>query len=190
MNDLSSQRMLSLWLRRFSTDRIAKLRESPDGRSAPLVVTSKRGNVEILTAIDDAAEKLGLLTGMALAQARAMRPGKKAVPEDIEAECNLARLNRNLVSIRYTPLVACDDAPDGLLLDISGCAHLHGGEHKLVARSRRPIRRAALPTRFAIAGTIGTTSGCRAYGEPGEMFRAKSAHCSCYAPLRAAASRP
>ena len=34
--------------------------------------------------------------------------------------------------LRYTPLVACD-APDGLLLDITGCAHLYGGEDALVA---------------------------------------------------------
>ena len=32
--------------------------------------------------------------------------------------------------LRYTPLVACD-SPDGLLLDIGGCAHLYGGEQAL-----------------------------------------------------------
>ena len=65
-----SQRMLSLWLRRLSTDRIARSRRP----SAPLVVTGRRGNAEMLIAVDDAAERLGLSPGLALAQARAMHP--------------------------------------------------------------------------------------------------------------------
>jgi protein ImuB len=36
---------------------------------------------------------------------------------------------------RFTPMVALDP-PDGLLLDISGCAHLFGGEAALVAQAR------------------------------------------------------
>ncbi|MGB8143035.1 MAG: DNA polymerase Y family protein, partial [Pseudolabrys sp.] len=113
--------MLSLWLRRFSTDRIARSRKS----SAPLVVTNRRGNSEILIAVDDAAERLGLSPGLALAQARAMHPGIDTVPEDTEADAALLESVADWC-LRYTPLVACD-APDGLLLDISGCAHLYGG---------------------------------------------------------------
>src|SRR4029450_14088948 len=76
MSDSSSQRMLSLWLRRLSTDRIARLRKnSPPLRNArggerALVVAGKRGNAEVLIAIDDAAERLGLARGRALAHAR------------------------------------------------------------------------------------------------------------------------
>ena len=74
---------------------------------------------------------LGLATGLALAQARAMHPGIDAVPEDAEADAALLESIADWC-LRYTPLVACD-APDGLLLDISGCAHLFGGERELVA---------------------------------------------------------
>ena len=42
-----SQRLLSLWLRRLSTDRIARSREV----SAPLVIYGKRGNAELIVAI-------------------------------------------------------------------------------------------------------------------------------------------
>ena len=131
MSDSSSQRMLSLWLRRLSTDRIARSREKSPELSAPLVVTGKRGNAEVLTAVDEAAERLGLSPGLALAQARAMHPDIEAVPEDTEADAVLLETIADWC-LRYTPLVACD-TPDGLLLDISGCAHLYGGEHALVA---------------------------------------------------------
>jgi protein ImuB len=108
--------MLSLWLRRLPTDRIARSRE----QISPLVTYGKRGNAELLTAVDDAAEGLGLSAGLALAQARAMHPDIVAIAEDTDADADLLERVADWC-LRYTPLVACDP-PDGLLLDISGCA--------------------------------------------------------------------
>ncbi len=156
MSVSSSQRMLSLWLRRLSTDRIVRSREnrkkSPE-RSSPLVVTGKRGNVEVLTAVDEAAERLGLKPGLTLAQARAMHPGIEAVAEDTESDSALLESIADWC-LRYTPLVACD-APDGLLLDISGCTHLYGGERELVADLSNRLDNAGFAYSLAIAGTIG-----------------------------------
>jgi len=160
MSNSSSQRMLSLWLRRLSTDRIAKSREC----SAPLIVTGKRGNVEVLTAVNDAAERLGLSSGLALAQARAMHPGINAVAEDAEADAALLESIADWC-LRYTPLVACD-TPDGLLLDISGCAHLYGGERELAADLSGRLEDAGLAYSLAIAGTIGAAWASAHYGEP------------------------
>ena len=52
---------------------------------------------------------------------------------------------------RFTPLAA-SDAPDGLVLDIAGAAHLFGGEAALARAHRgqaRPPRRAGRPCRHA-----------------------------------------
>ncbi|MGB8045137.1 MAG: DNA polymerase Y family protein [Pseudolabrys sp.] len=160
MNDSFSQRTLSLWLRRLSTDRIARSHK----RSAPLVITGKRGNAEVLTAVDDAAERLGLSPGLALAQARAMHPGIDAVDENAEADTALLESIADWC-LRYTPLVACD-APDGLLLDISGCAHLYGGEHELVADLAARLENAGFAYWLAIAGTIGAAWAAAHHGEP------------------------
>ena len=47
---------------------------------------------------------------------------------------------------RFTPLVALDP-PHGLFLDITGCAHLFGGERALLqTRLRRADPAAALPS--------------------------------------------
>jgi len=214
MSVSSSQRMLSLWLRRLSTDRIARSRHesreassrplSPSPRlrgegwdegafqqaqtrgqapspgsfhdptsprvagrgeeKAPLVVTGKRGNVEVLTAVDAAAEQLGLSPGHTLAQARAMHPGIDAVAEDIEADSALLDSIADWC-LRYTPLVACD-APDGLLLDISGCTHLYGGERELTADLAARLNNAGFDWSFAIAGTIGAAWAAAHYGKP------------------------
>jgi protein ImuB len=160
MSNSSSQRMLSLWLRRLSTDRIARSHE----RHAPLVVTGKRGNAEILTAVDDAAERLGLSPGLALAQARAMHPGIETVAENVEADAALLESIADWC-LRYTPLVACD-MPDSLLLDISGCAHLYGGEHELVADLASRLENAGFAYSLAIAGTIGAAWAAAHYGKP------------------------
>src|SRR5690348_15732380 len=133
----NSQRMLSLWLPRFATDRIARSREAQPLAPSPrlrgegdehcashagrgeggLVIYGKRGNADVLTAVDDAAARRGLSVGLALAQARAMHPTLAALPEDPQADATLLEKFADWC-LRYTPLVACD-SPDGLLLDIS-----------------------------------------------------------------------
>jgi len=150
--------MLSLWLRRFATDRIVRSREV----SSPLVIYGKRGNAELIVAVDEAAERLGLSAGLALAQARAMHPALEAIEE--EAEASLLEKIADWC-LRYTPLVACDP-PDGLTLDIGGCAHLYGGEHKLVADLGARIAQAGFAYNIAIAGTIGAAWAAAHYGAP------------------------
>jgi protein ImuB len=118
------------------------------------VIAGPRGNVEMLVAVDAAAERRGLRPGLALADARAMYPDIVVLPEDAAAD---ERLLERLADacLRYTPLTAVDP-PGGLLLDISGCAHLFGGEEGLLADLSARLARLGLAHRAAIAGNIGT----------------------------------
>jgi len=139
------------------------------GRDVPLIITGKRGNADVLTAVNDAAERLGLSPGLALAQARAMHPDIEALEEDAGADGTLLEQIADWC-LRFTPLVAYDvacDAPDGLLLDISGCAHLYGGEDALVADLAARLEAAGFAYRIAIAGSIGAAWAAAHYGEPG-----------------------
>ena len=129
-----------------------------------MVVYGKRGNAETIVAVDEAAERLGLHTGLALAQARAMHPALHAIEEDAAADAALLEKVADWC-LRYTPLVACD-APDGLLLDISGCAHLYGGQHQLAADLGQRLNRAGFAYRIAIAGSIGAAWAAAHFGEP------------------------
>src|SRR5215831_2422283 len=156
----SSQRILSLWLERLSTDRIARQwREAP----SPLVVFGKRGNLDLLLAVDIAAERLGPAAGLALAQARAMHPALIAVPEDQDADARLLDAVADACQ-RYTPLVAVDP-PDGILLDIGGCAHLFGGEKKLREDVIARMTRLGFSARAAIAASIGAASATARFGD-------------------------
>jgi protein ImuB len=118
-----------------------------------LVVAGPRGNVDVLTAVDAVAARRGLRPGLALAEARAMYPALDVVPEDAAADARLLDALAELCQ-RYTPLIAVD-SPDGLKLDIGGCAHLFGGEADLVADLSARLTRLGFAHRIAVAGTIG-----------------------------------
>jgi len=119
----------------------------------PLVIAGRHRNVEQLVAVDATAERLGLVPGLALAQARAMHPDLAVVPEDPAADHKQLDELADWC-VRYTPLIAIDP-PDGILLDISGCAHLFGGEEILVHDLTSRIANAGFTLRAAIASTIG-----------------------------------
>jgi protein ImuB len=97
------------------------------------------------------AKARGLVPGMMLADARAIAPNLRVHPADAEAE---AQLLDNIADWcrRFTPLVA-RDAPDGLLLDITGAAHLFGGEAQLVRDIEARLAAQNFAARAAIAPT-------------------------------------
>ena len=116
-----SRRYLSVWLKRLSTDRIERRSSTPD--KAPLIVVEPVKAALRICALNDAAAALGLKMRMPLADARAMHPSiqvENADPQRVRS-C-FARSNSRLVR----PLHAARwlDPPDGLILDVSGCAHL------------------------------------------------------------------
>jgi protein ImuB len=101
--------------------------------------------------MDDAAARLGLEIGQPLANARAICPDIKVFDADQGADL------RTLNDIadwcdRFTPLVALDP-PHGLFLDITGCAHLFGGEAALLQTICRALTRQGFAVSAGIAGT-------------------------------------
>lgn len=128
-----------------------------------------------LHALDAEALRLGLEPGMALADARARVPDLVAMPHDPEGEAALmARLAD--ACDRYTPLVAID-APDGLILDMSGCTHLHGGEAALEQDAMRRMQAQGMRARSARAATPEAALALARYGAGGmaETGRAEAA---------------
>jgi protein ImuB len=94
------------------------------------VFSRRENNTQRIAALDEQARTLKLKPGMGIAEARAMHPSIEVVEEDVQAD---RRLLDGLADWcdRYTPLVALDGA-DGLFLDITGCAHLFGGEQAML----------------------------------------------------------
>jgi protein ImuB len=141
-----------VWLRRLPTDRIAK-HFPPDA----LVIAAPIKSALRLFAVNDAAAKLGLRVGMPLADARAMYPKLAVADADERADFALLEAIAEWCD-RYTPLVGLDP-PDGLTLDISGCAHLFGGEAALAHDLVRRLSAQGLQARVAMADTVGCAWG-------------------------------
>jgi protein ImuB len=155
-----SRRILSLWLRRLPADRLT--RRSPDLAGQPLaVVAAIRGSRQI-TALNDEAARLGLRAAMSLADARAMYPQLVAIDADEAADAMTLDHIADWCD-RYTPLVGLD-SPDGLFLDISGCAHLFGGEENLRRDLLRRLAMQGFHARAAIADTPGCAWAVARYG--------------------------
>src|SRR5207253_4150399 len=80
-------------------------------------------------------------------------------PRDADPTADAAALRRlALWCLRYTPIAAPWDessGADGLFLDITGCAHLFGGEERLLANLSTRLRAFGLFPRTAIADTAG-----------------------------------
>ncbi|NEU99713.1 DNA polymerase Y family protein [Bradyrhizobium sp. UFLA 03-164] len=105
----------------------------------------------LLHSIDEAAVRAGLSIGLPLANARAICP--ELTVYDADPAADLKTLNDIADWCdRFTPLVALDP-PYGLFLDITGCAHLFGGERALLQIVTHALSRRGFAVSAAIAGT-------------------------------------
>lgn len=129
---------------------------TPLDPNAPLVI-AEAAEAPRITAVNRAAAEAGLTVGLRLADARA-RIGALQVRTEEPAADRAALERLALWATRYTPSVALYDnhsGTDGIFLDITGAAHLMGGEDKLLEDLSQRLNAAGLPARLAAAETPG-----------------------------------
>ena len=143
---------MSIWFRHLLTDGLARRR--PELKDTCFVLAAPVKNRIIITASSKAAEQQGAFTGMAVADARAAVP-ELVVIDDVPRQANKLLHLIGLACIRYTPIISLD-LPDGVMLDISGCAHLWGGEREYLKEIVLKLRIAGFDARGAIADTPGS----------------------------------
>ena len=160
------KRFMSIWFPHLITDWYTVRHRELAGM--PLVFTIKERGRLVITAANAEAEKQGVCTGMVAADAKAIMPGLQVVDE-IPGQAE--RLLRAIGDwcIRFTPGVAID-MPDGLVLDISGCAHLWGGEQEYLKDIVAKLGKRGYDIRVAIAGTIGTAWAIARFGQGMEII--------------------
>jgi protein ImuB len=122
-----------------------------DSSNFPCIVVAKQNNALQISALDDAAARLGLEAGLPLANARAVCPDIQVFDADQAADAQILNDIADWCD-RFTPLVALDST-HGLFLDITGCAHLFGGEAALMQMLCDALARQGFAVSAAIAGT-------------------------------------
>lgn len=173
-------RFLYIWLPRLATDRYT--RKPPPDIDPPLdreafAVTETVGGTVRLAGINRAGLKARLHCGMPLADARAILPGLITLPARRDGDrAALKALSR--WADRYSPWAAAErraeDVPDygdgGLWLNITGCAHLFGGEADMAAAITRQITAMGFETRLGLADTPGGAwAAARHHGGSGHI---------------------
>ncbi len=161
---------MAVWLARLAIDRW-QLADGP--RADPVALISDSAHGPRITAINAAAREAGVRVGTSLTDARALCPELAVAPADPAGD--LALLEKlALWAQRWGPWSALDP-PDGLLVDVSGVAHLFGGEKALLVDVGERLAARGLTARLAVAPTAGAAWALAHYGPERAVLEAGGA---------------
>ena len=148
---MPARRILSLWFPRLGAERL--LRQGRGLPDLPFATVTDLPAGQALVSLSAAAEAAGLAPGQPLGDARAICPALVTRPRNAEAEAAfLAALAR--WAGRFSPWVA-PEPPAALMIDLTGSAHLFGGEEGVVAALAGDCARFGLTVQAGIADTPG-----------------------------------
>ncbi len=170
------KRYLSVWFpdwpltrlrrKRFALNTLRTRADGPETR-LPFVLTEAGPSGLVVAAANHRAQTLGISPGLGFTDARARAP--KLHAEEIDRTADAEALDRLAHwMIRFTPLIAIDGV-DAVMLETTGCAHLHGGEAAMMANIATMLEQNALPHQMGLAGTAGAASAL-ARATPGKAL--------------------
>ena len=157
------KRVVSVWLPRLAIERLRRSGFAPPD-DVPFAIASS-GQLRRITAVNPAARRAGIATGMNVADAMAVFPGLALASADDAADRAVLDRLADWCS-HYTPWAAVDPWTHGfgLWLDVSGCAHLFGGEAGLVSHLTGRLRQLGFSARAALADTPGAAWAWARFG--------------------------
>src|SRR6267378_5035196 len=160
------RRVIYLWLPRWPIDRLRLSRwknYAAPADGVPFATVADAAGRRLLAAVNPAATAAGLAPGMPLADALSFFPGlATAAAEPAEDAAALRRLAEWCG--RYSPWTA-SDGTDGVRVEITGSAHLWGGEAALAADLMARLDRRHVSGRIAIADTLGAALAMARFAE-------------------------
>lgn len=166
------KRVCSIWFKHLAIERWAKSAGSPP--DAPVVLILEGPHGPVIHQVTKAAARRGAKVGARLTDARALDPSLIALPADPEGDLMLVRRLARWAG-RWSPLVEMDD--DGLCLDVTGVAHLFGGEEALAKDIRRRFGQAGLTVRVAIAPTAAAAWALSHFARPVSIVTIEAGRC-------------
>jgi protein ImuB len=188
---VSDKRIMSIWLVDWPVHRLA--RAHGVDAAEPLALRASRQGGERVFGLNEPARALGVSRGQLLADALAVARGLKVHAADSHEDAKVLKQVSDWCG-RYTPWTAPDpvamyEEPDGILLDITGCAHLFGGEVRMAQDIVRRLSGFGFPACVGIAPCPGAAWAMARYSAQQISFVARDTICECLDPLPLAALR-
>ncbi len=146
-----NRRILSLWFPRLAAERV--LRRRRDALPVAFAIAADRNGAQVLVSLNEGAEAAGLRQDQPLRDASAMCPALVTRAADPLAEAAFLAVLRRWAG-KFSPWVA-EEPPESLVIDLTGCAHLFGGEAGLLAQVEADCADLGLSVRAGIADTRG-----------------------------------
>ncbi len=148
---MPKRRILSLWFPRLGAERL--VRAARGLHVGPLAVVAEQSNMQVVTSLNVEAHAAGLRVGQPVRDAHAMCAALVTRPRNPPAEAAFLTALRRWAG-KFSPWVA-EEPPDGLIVDLSGCAHLFGGEETLLNVIETDCADMGLGVQMGIADTLG-----------------------------------
>ncbi|NND20674.1 MAG: DNA polymerase Y family protein [Silicimonas sp.] len=148
---MPQRRILSLWFPRLAAERC--LRQGFGLPGVPFAVVGEDHNAQVLISLSGEAQAAGLVRGQALRDALAMCPELQTRLRNRQIEAGFLRVLARWAG-KFSPWVA-EEAPDALVVDLTGCAHLFGGEETLMQTVEADCADLGLTVSAGIADTVG-----------------------------------
>lgn len=146
-------RIVSVWLPDWPIDRLRRMAPALVPEKHPFALVEKGPHGLCIHAVNAAAYAAGIRPGRPLADVRASHPSLVVRPatqaEDAQALGGLARWLG-----RYSPR-RNEDGADGAWIDITGAAHLQGGEAALLRDIIQRLAGLGIAARVGLADTFG-----------------------------------
>lgn len=148
---MTDRRILSLWFPRLGADRI--MRREPHLLALPFAVVQEQNNMQVLTSINLSARSFGLRVGQPVRDAHAMCEGLITRARSVQAEAAFVAALQRWAG-KFSPWVATENC-DALVVDLTGCAHLFGGETELLSVVQTDCNDLGLSVQMGLADTRG-----------------------------------
>ncbi len=152
-----TKRVVCLWFPDWPLQRLLAAR--PELARTVLLLTEKTRRGEFVSFCNPWACRRGIAVGMPLAEALSLVHGRDSVTvEPVQPEADRIALEELALRCEpYSPCVGLEEAasPHGLLLDITGIAHLFGGELPLIRRLQTELIANRFEARIAVGDSIG-----------------------------------
>jgi len=157
------RRYVSIWFRHLLAE--WQLLRRPELSQVPFVFAAPDHGRIMVVAASPLAVSMGIEAGMRAADAKAVCPGLEVLDDK---PGRAEKLLRGIAewTIRYAPIVALDSfSMDGLMLDVSGCAHLWGGERGYLKEIVAKFKSKGYTVRLAMADTPGAAWAVARFGK-------------------------